>query len=136
MTRRSIAVDEFLGDYSPVVRETAHAARRVVLAALPEAHEAVISGWRLIGYRVPAGKGSAYVGYLAPLAGEVRLGFEWGVYLDDPNGVLAGGGTQVRYVSLTSPNDVRAELLIPLLQDAAELALLPRALRVTLPRRS
>lgn len=100
MTRRSIAVDEFLGDYSPVVRETAHAARRVVLAALPEAHEAVISGWRLIGYRVPAGKGSAYVGYLAPLADEVRLGFEWGVYLDDPNGVLAGA--ERRYVTCPS----------------------------------
>ncbi len=131
-----MSVDDFLAHYSPSVRETAQAARRVVLVALPEAREAVIVGWRLIGYRVPAGTGSAYVGYIAPLADEVRLGFEWGVYLNNPDGVLAGDGTQVRYVPLAAPAEVRPEVLIPLLRDAAELALLPRALRATLPRKS
>ena len=136
MTKRAISVDEFLADYPPSVRETTHAARRVVGEALPDAREAIIWGWRLIGYRVPVGKGSVYVGYIAPLVDEVRLGFEWGVYLDDPDEVLAGDGTQVRYVPLATPDDVRAEILIPLLRDAAEVALLPKALRATLPRKS
>lgn len=118
-------VSAFLADYPPHIRELAERARALVLGAVPNAIERVYSGWRLIGYRVPQGKASRYFAFLAPLEDEVRLGFELGVHMDDPRGLLQGDGTQVRYIALRSNADVSEELR-PYITQAAAVACVPR----------
>jgi hypothetical protein len=67
----------------------------LVLAEAPGALEAGYAGWRLIAYRSPH-----YFCFIAPQQDHVRLGFEHGRRLPDPDGVLEPMGKQVRFVRL------------------------------------
>ncbi len=98
---RTSAIEHFLSFYPVPVAQTALQLMALVRATVPGVHEALYPGWKLIGYRAPVGKKSRYFCYVAPLAGEVRLGFERGVDLSDPEGLLLGNGTQVRYLAAT-----------------------------------
>ena len=118
-------VSAFLAGYPPHVRDLAERARALVRAAVPNAIERLYPGWRLIGYRAPHGKASRYFAFIAPLDDEVRLGFELGVHLDDPHGLLEGDGTQVRHIPLRSAGDVRDDLR-PYIAQAAAVACVPR----------
>ena len=118
--------EQFLAAYPDELQTLAHALRQVVKTALPEVQEAVYPGWKLIGYRVPRGKKTVYVGFVAPQPGRVVLGFEYGYLLSDPDGLLTSGGNQVRVVAFVAGDVVRPQLLIPLIQQAAHIARLSR----------
>jgi hypothetical protein len=113
--------EEFLADYSPQIQELAHALRRLILDSVPNVAEAVYPGWRLIGYRQLDRPGGRYFAFVAPLPAEVRLGFEYGVALNDPYGLLEGAGSQVRHVVVRAPENLRPELA-PLITEAALVA--------------
>jgi hypothetical protein len=113
--------EEFLADYPPQIQEMANALRRLVLDSVPNVTEAVYVGWRLIGYRQLDRKGGRYFAFVAPLPAEVRLGFEYGVALNDPHGLLEGTGSQVRHVVVRAREDLRPELA-PLIAEAALVA--------------
>lgn len=116
-------VEAFLEDHPMALHETVHRLRRLVQEAVPEAVEAVVPGWKLIGYRVPLGKKTLYFAYVAPQAGQVRLGFEYGVLLSDPAGLLTGSGSQVRQVDVKPGDALPERELQQLIRDAAQLAL-------------
>lgn len=59
---------------------------------------------------------------MAPLADEVRLGFEYSVLLSD-QAQLEGEGSQVRYVSIRSLDAIDPEQLGPLIAEAAMVAI-------------
>ena len=61
-----IPPDLFLSGYSPEIRDLADRLRSVVHEAVPEAIERVRTGWRLIGYDVPAGRRTRYFAFVAP----------------------------------------------------------------------
>lgn len=103
------------------MRALAEALRRLVKDSVPNVAEAVYPGWKLIGYRLLDRPGGRYFGFIAPLAEEVRLGFEYGVELQ-PHHLLEGSGTQVRYVRVRSAEMVVAEQLAPLIAEAAMVA--------------
>jgi DNA transformation protein and related proteins len=92
---RTVSPEQILDGYVPAVRELADRARAIVRAAAPDAEEAGYAGWRLIGYRSPH-----YFCFVAPQPDHVRLGFEHGKRLPDPDGVLEPMGKQVRFVRL------------------------------------
>ena len=119
-----MTVDEFLERFDPAVRETSRAAAALIHESVPGVIVRVHLGWNLIGYRCPAGRSSRYFCFIAPLDDHVRLGFEYGIALDDPDELLEGDGTQVRYVRLDGrkmPLSLR-----PLIREAAAVAQLPR----------
>ena len=118
--------EQFLASYSEELQRLAQALRQVVKTALPDAQEAVYPGWKLIGYRVPNGKRSSYVGFVAPQPGRVVLGFEHGYLMTDPDGLLTSGGQQVKVVAFRPEDEVRPQPLIPLIQQAAHIARLSR----------
>jgi hypothetical protein len=118
----TITPEAFLGSYSPEVQTIASALRELVKITVPEVQERVALGWQLIGYRVPDGSRSRYFCFVAPLAHEVRLGFEYGVLLSD-QGQLEGDGNQVRYVSICSLDEIDPERLSSLIAEAALVAL-------------
>lgn len=121
-----LSPEQFLSAYPEPLQLLAHTLRELVKTALPEVQEAVYPGWKLIGYRVPQGKKTAYVGFVAPQPGRVALGFEHGHLMTDPDGVLVKGGEQVRQVLFREGDVVRPQILIPLIQQAAHIACLTR----------
>ena len=83
-SQEPIPPDLFLSGYSPEIRDLAERLRGVVHEAVPEAIERVRTGWRLIGYDVPAGRRTRYFAFVAPEPKHVHLGFEYGVWMTDP----------------------------------------------------
>jgi hypothetical protein len=67
----------------------------VARAARPELTERIYLGWYGVGLHHPA---KGYVAALFPRAYEVHVGFEHGVDLPDPYGLLQGDGRHVRYL--------------------------------------
>lgn len=120
--RDTVNPETFLASYSPEVQAIANALRQLVKATVPDVHERVALGWQLIGYHVPDGSRSRYFCFVAPLAQEVRLGFEYGFLLDDQM-QLEGEGSQVRYVTLHTLDAIDPLRLSPLIAEAAMVVL-------------
>jgi hypothetical protein len=125
--------EALLAGYPEPMRQIAESLRAIVRRAVPEAAEAVRPGWRLIGYDVPAGRRrSAYFCWVAPERDHVHLGFEYGIFMADRDGVLQGKGItrKVRWVTLRESDPIPEEQLAALVREAARVALLPRAERL------
>ena len=124
-----IPVEAFLESYPPAIRRAANALRTVVRRAVPDCIEAVRPGWRLIGYDVPVGRGRRYFAYVAPEPAHVHLGFELGILMSDPEGVLEGahlGLRKIRYLTFMRADQIRTASLVGLTREAAHLAALSR----------
>jgi hypothetical protein len=113
---RRDSVEELLDRCAPPVRRLVQAARRRVLSAVPGATERLRAGWGLLGYDAPR-----YFAFVAPMPDHVRIGFERGVLLRDPAGLLEGQGVQVRHVVVRRASELRNPALAALLREAAEL---------------
>ncbi len=95
--------------------------RDLVTRCLPEAEERAYPGWRGIGYVHPE---AGYVCGIFPFRDHVALGFEHGVLLTDPEGLLRPGRSsakKVRYVEIRTRRDIRSRALRRLLEDAVSL---------------
>ena len=129
-----IPPDLFLAGYSPEIRELAERLRAVVFQAVPEALERVRIGWRIIGYDVPVGRRTRYFAFVGPEPEHVHLGFQYGVWMDDPDRMLRGAHLElrkVRYVTYQPGDSIPADALVAFTREAADLAALgpppPRA---------
>ena len=91
MMPRASSIGELLSICSPRARALAESARERIAAVVPGATEKLRAGWGLIGYNAPA-----YFAYILPAEDHLKIGFEWGVALPDPAGLLEGDGKQVR----------------------------------------
>jgi hypothetical protein len=114
--------EQFLVTFSADIQTLAGHLRALIKRTVPNADEAVYTGWRLIGYRVRDGRRSHYFCYIAPFADRVTLGFEYGVLLSNDAGLLEGTGTQVRYVTIRELEDLREQELTALIAEAAVVA--------------
>jgi len=129
----SIPAELFLEGYSPGVRATVDTLRCVVREAVPDAVERVRLGWRLIGYDVPFARGTRYFAFVWPDPERAHLGFEYGVWLPDPERVLRGAHLRlrkVRYVTYSPGDRIPESALIDFTRQAAELATMSRGERL------
>lgn len=121
----SIPADLFLSAYPPDIRDIAERLRGVVHEAVPEAIERVRSGWRLIGYDVPVGRRTRYFAFVAPEPEHVHLGFEYGAWMADPDGLLLGAHLdlrKVRFVTVRPGDTIPTNTLVRYTREAAALA--------------
>jgi SAM-dependent methyltransferase len=100
-------VYDFLVDSHPGLADLALWVREIVLASEPDLTERVYLGWDGIGFRHPD---AGYVCAIYPRdqEQEVRLLFEHGVRLDDPEGLLEGAGTQTRFIRIREEDELLA----------------------------
>lgn len=112
----------FLESYPLEIRDIALELTRQVREVVPTASEKVYSGWKLIGYRAPQGKKDFYFCYVAPYQSHVDLGFEYGTMMNDPLGVLAGKGKQVKYIRCSSLQDTQKEFISSYIKEGLEVA--------------
>jgi hypothetical protein len=120
-----IPPDLFLDGYPLGISAVADRLRAVVRQAVPDAIERVRTGWRLIGYDVPAGTGSKYFAFVAPEVEHIHLGFEYGAWMTDPDNILRGAHLKLRKVRFVTyePGDVIPEsTLVEYTRDAARVA--------------
>jgi hypothetical protein len=123
----------FLAGYPSDIQRVAERLCDVVTQAVPDAIERVRPGWRLIGYEVPVGKRTRYFAFVAPEAEHVHLGFEYGVWMADPDNLLRGAHLNLRKVRFTTfePGDpIPISALIDYTRDAARLAAMSREERL------
>jgi hypothetical protein len=132
----TLTPEQFLAGFPPPIQALAHRLRTLIKRVLPESTEQVRLGWQLIGLYVPArGRKPVYMGFLIPHTDYLTLGFEYGILLDDPAGLLLGGSSpeerlkQVRYLTFRQAGDLRVRVVTPYLRQAAEVALMPNDLR-------
>ena len=128
-TRESPPPELFLSGYSSEIRDIAERLRAVVQEAVPEAIERVRTGWRLIGYDVPIGRRTRYFAFVAPEPEHVHLGFEYGIWMADPEGLLLGAHLnlrKVRFVTYRPGDPIPTEALARYCSEAAGLATLGR----------
>lgn len=122
-----IPPDLFLAGYSSEIRDIAERLRALVRDAVPEAIERVRTGWRLIGYDIPVGRRTRYFAFVAPEPEHVHLGFEYGIWMGDPDGLLRGAHLdlkKVRYVTYEPGGAIPADALLSYAREAADLAAL------------
>ena len=125
--------EAFLAGYPAGIRDAAETLRAIVRRAVPDAIESVRGGWRLIGYEVPVGRRSRYFAYVAPEPIHVHLGFEYGAWMEDPDGILQGahlGLKKVRFTTFTDGQAIPEAALERLTREAARVALLSRGERL------
>jgi hypothetical protein len=131
----TIPPEAFLEPYPPTMRAIAEALRAIVWQVVPDAIESVRPGWRLIGYDVPLGRRSVYFAYVAPEPIHVHLGFEHGVFMNDPDGRLEGAHLnlrKVRYLTVRSIDEVDQEAFAGLVREAVRVAVMPREGRLAM----
>jgi hypothetical protein len=123
-----IPPESLLAAVPPPMRAIALELRGLVRAATPDAVERVRPGWRLIGYDLPIGpKRTAYFCFVMPEPRHVHLGFEHGVLMCDPDGVLQGAGVtrRVRWVTFRAGDQIDVRSLTRFVLEAARVAHLP-----------
>ena len=113
--KATLTRQQLLAASPPALRALALEAREVILAAAPSLEERVLPGWRALGYR------DARAGHLCalfPLPGELKLYFEHGATLADPDGLLEGNLKHTRFLRLRTRKDLRKTALRRLVQRA------------------
>jgi len=111
-------VESILARHSPEIRDLVERLRAIVRESVPEASETANPGWHSISYRHPQ---SGYFCGIFPQDGDVLLAFEFGILLSDPDGVLEGKGTQVRFARIKRKRDIRVRAFKKLIKAALDL---------------
>jgi hypothetical protein len=125
--------EALLADYPEPMRRIAEALRALVRDALPDAVERVRVGWRLIAYDIPAGhRRTVFCCYVAPEPGHVHLGFQYGVFMRDDDGVLQGAGItrQARWLTFREGDVLDSLRLERLVLEGARVARMTRGERL------
>src|SRR3990172_443377 len=103
-----IQIEELLFSHSPEIRELVQSLRYSILEIVPDAVEAAHPVWHSINYRHPE---SGYFCGIFPQQDRVKIGFEFGVLLPDPENLLEGDGKQVRYLTLRDEDSIPSKAL-------------------------
>lgn len=93
------AVDAYIAQLEIWQAEIVSEVRNIVLAAVPQAEEAI--KWAQPVYSV-----NEPFAYIKAFKSSVNFGFWRGVDIDDPGGLLQGSGEKMRHVKLTNLEDV------------------------------
>lgn len=125
-------IELFLESYPPAIRDTGLRLRELIRIAAPDAAEGIRTGWRWIGYGLPDKRRRRTFAWIGPERKHIHLGFENGVLLADPRGLLHGAEERLkrfRYFTFEPEIDIDDETLVDFLRRAADLAILPTAVR-------
>jgi hypothetical protein len=117
----SVTAAELLAQCPAPLRALLKEIRTVISTAAPSLEERILPGWRAFGYRDPH---AGHVCALFPLPGEIKLYFEHGQRLEDPDGLLSGRLKQTSYIVFRTRRDLR----MPALRRLVRRALMSRAL--------
>lgn len=125
MARSSVVADipdqlgALLVGHAPSVVELTLDIRSLLLGAAQGLSERITPGWRSVNFHHPA---AGYVCGIFPLRDAVKVGFERGHLLYDPDRLLTGTGRQLRYLAIPALTPDLSDRLIDFLHQAIDLA--------------
>lgn len=110
---------EFLSAYDDRIVALALTVRRFVLTETPRATETIYDAYNAVamGYSFTGRLKESFC-HVAVYSKHVNLGFNRGVDLDDPRGILQGAGKQIRHVTIREASDLKNSYLTRLLRVA------------------
>jgi hypothetical protein len=111
------AIDDFFAGYPPEPRAISRKLRTMARRAMPAANELLFTSQNHVAYSVSQSRAGTIV-YICPLKDYVRLGFMYGTYLPDPQGMLMGEGKRLRHVKVRHAQDADDLALEQLVQAA------------------
>jgi hypothetical protein len=120
--------EAFLAGYPAPIQAAAEILRGVVRAAVPDAIERVRPGWRLVGYDLPVGRRTRYFAWISPEPIHVHLGFQFGVWMADPDRRLEGAHLnlrKVRFLTFEPGDEIPETACRALTIEAARVAVMP-----------
>jgi|SRR5580700_9468321 hypothetical protein len=92
-----------------------HTLRRLIASAAPETHEIIYHD--ALGYG-PTDSGFDRILYITVFETHINLGFFFGGFLSDPEGLLVGSGKRMRHVKIRSLQESENSALSSLLAQA------------------
>jgi len=108
--------------YPPEIRKVALAARQAVLNILAPCHENILQVYTVaLGYG-PNSRMRDQICHVTVHSKHVNLGFNFGAFLPDPEGILQGEGSQIRHIKLYSVDDVGRPAIGAYLRAALDMA--------------
>lgn len=107
-----------LDGVKPDIRDLALALIDLLRREHPDLEASARFGWRSVNFRHPR---AGYLCAVFPLKDEVRLYFEHGRLLSDPDGLLEGDGKQVRALRLRPGDAIPAEAIGVFMAEAIAL---------------
>jgi hypothetical protein len=110
---------KFLSAYDERIVELALAVRRFVLTEAPGATETIYDAYNAVstGYSFTGQLKECFC-HVAVYSKHVNLGFNRGVELADPRGILQGTGKQIRHITIRETGDLENPYLTRLLRMA------------------
>ena len=110
-------IDSFLSQYDESVYSSALQLREVLLANLPGIIEQLDVPAKMVAYCYGQ-KYSELICVIIPSKKGLKLGFNQGSKLPDPNGLLQGTGKISRYVEIKTEKEIKSAALKKLLATA------------------
>lgn len=113
----SVDINNFLYSYSTDIQRMALNVRELLLLSLPDINEQIDSTAKMIAYSY----GNSYrdlICVIIPSKKGLKVGFNRGVNLPDPDKLLEGNSKISRYVSISSESIIKSEAFRQLLHDA------------------
>lgn len=111
--------EEVISEVVSEMQEIAHALRALLADVMPNITEVPWGNQKIAGYGVGPKKMSEQFCYIAPYKKHVNLGFYYGSDLDDPEGLLEGGGKALRHIKVRSLQQVQDDAVRKLVEQAS-----------------
>lgn len=119
-TQKEISIDTFLSGYGEQISLITNLLRTYILTNLPNIKEELDIPAKIIMYTY----GPRYIDLfcnIIPSNKGLKLGFNQGVELPDPSGLLQGTGKISRYVEIKSHEEIKSPALKKLIKTALKL---------------
>ena len=112
---------KFLKPFPEDVRERALWLRKFVWNLYPQANEIIYDNYNAVafGWSITDRLGDTFCSIaVGRTSHNVHLGFYWGSKIDDPKGMLLGGGNQYRYILIHKKSDLPVKYATQLIRKA------------------
>lgn len=101
-------ISEILKPHTKKILEIVNSLRTKIKKLFPEFEERGYPVWKAIGFR---DKNSGYLCGIFPFEENVRLIFEWGILLNDPDQILLGDTKQIRFLEYSSNKEIDTNVI-------------------------
>lgn len=112
-------IEDFLALYPPSVQHNAHLLRRVILRRLPGINEQLDLPAKMIAYSYSP-RYADLICVILPSKKGLKLGFNRGPEIPDPDGLLQGTAKTTRYITIDSSQQIQAPGITGLLTAALD----------------
>ncbi len=113
-------VEAFLTQYDDQISRNAMILRQVIMATLPDIIEQLDIPAKMIAYCYGQ-KYSELICTIIPSKKGLKLGFNWGTTLPDPDHLLEGYGKISRYVAIKSEEQIKSNAIKNLLLNVLKI---------------